>query len=252
MYSRRSSKSQYIMEDNSNMRRLVLDRKTIAETGIIPMGQRLLTDTYPFQVVDTKKAIKEGRNGEEVPVLRITGMIQKGDSENANGRIYPTREVLMPAVQSIQEDLSSRAVLGEFDHPSDAKIHLDRVSHLMTKVWMDGRKVYGEAEILHKLPLGACLRGLFEHKVRVGISSRGVGDMEIIEHKGKDMYQVLPGFSFVTWDVVAEPSVTGAVLNIQEGLQRRIAPIKKSRNAFSPEVYQNLLVKEINSFFGLE
>ncbi len=252
MNSRRSRSSRYIMEDNSNMRRLVLDRKTIAETGIIPVGQRFLTDTFPFEVVDTKKTIKEGRNGEEVPVLKITGMIQKGDSENANGRIYPTREVLMPAVQSIQEDLASRAVLGEFDHPSDAKIHLDRVSHLMTKVWMDGRKVYGEAEILHKLPLGACLRGLFEHKVRVGISSRGVGDMEIVEHNNKDMYQVLPGFTFVTWDVVAEPSVNGAVLNIQEGLQRRLMPIKKSRNAFSPEAYQNLLVKEINNYFGLK
>lgn len=252
MHSRRRAQSRYIMEDNNNMRRLVLDRKTIAETGIIPVGQRFLTDTFPFEVVDTKKAIKEGKDGQEVSVLKITGMIQKGDSENANGRIYPTRDVLMPAVQSIQEDLSARAVLGEFDHPADAKIHLDRVSHLMTKVWMDGRKVYGEAEILHRLPMGACLRGLFEHKVRVGISSRGVGDMEIVEHSGKDMYQVLPGFTFVTWDVVAEPSVNGAVLNIQEGLQRRLSPIKKSRNMFSPEAYQNILVREINNFFGLK
>ena len=142
--------------------------------------------------------------------------------------------------------------MGEYDHPADAKIHLDRVSHLMTKIWMEGRKVYGEAEILHKLPLGACLRGLFEHKVQIGISSRGVGDMEIAEENGKEIYRVLPGYSFVTWDVVAEPSVSGAILNIQEGLSRRVRPIQEKRSTFRPEVYQDMLVKEINKYFGVK
>lgn len=135
---------------------------------------------------------------------------------------------------------------------SDAKIHLDRVSHLMTKVWMDGKKVYGEAEVLHRLPCGAALRGLFEHKVRVGISSRGVGDMEVVEHNGHDVYRVMPGYSFVTWDTVAEPSVGGAILNIQEGLSRKLRPIKEKKHAFSEEVYQNLLVSTINEYFGLD
>jgi len=133
----------------------------------------------------------------------------------------------------------------------DAKIHLDRVSHLMTKVWMEGRKVYGEAEILHKLPCGAALRGLFEHKVRVGISSRGVGDMEVVEHNGQEVYRVMPGYSFVTWDAVAEPSVGGAILNIQEGLVKRLRPIKEKKHLFSEDTYQDLLVKEINDFFGI-
>jgi hypothetical protein len=135
---------------------------------------------------------------------------------------------------------------------SDAKIHLDRLSHLMTKVWLEGKKVYGEAEVLHKLPCGAMLRGLFEHKVRVGISSRGVGDMEVMEHKGRDVYRVMPGYTFVTWDVVAEPSVHGAILNIQEGLNRRIKPIVQQKKLFSEDVYNDLLVKEINGYFGLD
>ncbi len=135
---------------------------------------------------------------------------------------------------------------------SDAKIHLDRLSHLMTKVWLDNKKVFGEAEVLHKLPLGACLRGLFEHKVRVGISSRGVGDMEVMEHNGHDVYRVMPGYAFVTWDVVAEPSVHGAVLNIIEGLVKRLRPIKKQQHLFSESAYQAKLVAEINDFFGLD
>jgi hypothetical protein len=228
------------------------DRRVIAETGVIPAGYQLIRDSFTFDVIDKKDIVVEGREGKELPAMRVSGLIQMGDRENANGRIYSTNDVLRPAVENIQEDISSRAVMGEFDHPADAKIHLDRVSHLMTKVWMDGRKVYGEAEILHNLPCGACLRGLFEHKVRVGISSRGVGDMDVVESAGKELYQVMPGYAFVTWDAVAEPSVNGAILQIQEGLNKRLRPMAKTKDRFAPEVYSNMLVSEINKFFGLK
>jgi hypothetical protein len=227
-------------------------RRVIAETGQLPPGMQLIRDTFNFKVLDRKNVMVEDANGREQPVMRVTGLFQMGDNPNANGRSYSTREVLAPAVQAIQPDVDRRAVLGEFDHPADAKIHLDRVSHVITKLWMDGKKVYGEAEILHKLPLGACLRGLFEHKVEVGISSRGVGDMEIVESNGREIYRVLPGYAFVTWDAVAEPSVSGAILNIQESLQRRLKPVKESKAKFSKAAYETLLVKEINSFFGLK
>jgi len=239
-----------ISEDSNNP--AYFNRGVIAETGNIPVGLQLLRDTFPFEVIDAKNAVMEGKNGNGIPVLRVTGLFQMGDKENANGRLYSTGDVLSPAVRQIQEDVSSRAVMGEFDHPADAKIHLDRVSHLISKVWMDGRKVYGEAEVLHSLPMGACLRGLFEHKVRVGISSRGVGDMEVIEQGGHEVYRVMPGYSFVTWDAVAEPSVNGAILNIQEGLTKRIKPISRQRSKFSPQAYEKMLVSEINDYFGLK
>lgn len=232
-------------------RRPIINRGVIAETGVIPAGMQLIRDTFPFKIIDRKNTVVEDRNGREVQVMRVTGLFQEGDRENANQRLYSTRDVLTPAVQSIQEDVSGRAVMGEYDHPADAKIHLDRVSHLITKIWMDGRKVFGEAEILHKLPLGACLRGLFEHKVRVGISSRGVGDMEVVESHGQQVYRVMPGYSFVTWDAVAEPSVNGAILNIQEGILKRVRPLHEQKNQFSPEVYNNLVVEQIEQFFGL-
>jgi hypothetical protein len=233
------------------MSNLHFNRGLIAETGEIPTGYRLIQDTFPFQVIDTNSVVTEGKFGQEEPATRVTGLFQMGDKENANGRFYSTKDVLAPAVKSIQDDISGRAVMGEYDHPMDAKIHLDRVSHLITKIWMDGRKVFGEAEILHSLPCGAMLRGLFNHKVRVGISSRGVGDMEMVESNGHQVYRVMPGYSFVTWDAVAEPSVSGAVLNIQESLNRRLRPVQRSRPRFSDETYQRMLVKEINDFFGL-
>lgn len=226
------------------------NRSVIAETGEIPNGFKLIRDTHSFKILDKKNLVIEAF-GREEPVLRVTGLFQEGDIPNANGRSYSTKDVLAPAVRQIQEDIDHRAVLGEYDHPTDAKIHLDRVSHLISKIWMEGRKVYGTAEVMHRLPCGACLRGLFEHKARVGISSRGVGDMEVVEQGGQEMYRVMPGYSFVTWDAVAEPSVSGAILNIQEGLQRQLRPTTKKAQ-FPTETYQKMLVKEINRYFGLK
>lgn len=226
-----------------------VNRGLIIESGIIPAGLQLIRDTYSFEVVDSKM-VTESVSGE--PTMRVTGLFQLGDEPNSNGRVYPTKDVLRPAVESLQADVKNRAVLGEYDHPPDARIHLDRVSHLITKLWMEGRKVFGEAEVMHKVPCGAYLRGLFEHKVRMGISSRGVGDMELTEHRGKQVYMVSPGYSFVTFDAVAEPSVSTAILNIQESLTRRLRPIRQQQNLFEHEVYQDKLVNEINKFFGLK
>ena len=77
--------------------------------------------------------------------------------------------------------------------------------------------------------------------------------MEVVnEGEGQETYRVLPGYTFVTWDAVAEPSVSGAILNIQEGLRKKLKPIKAMKRRFEPSVYQNLVVEEINKFFGLK
>jgi predicted transcriptional regulator len=228
-----------------------IDRRLIAETGNIPVGLMLLQDCHPLEIKKIDYTLREGKNKQELPVMVIEGLFQQGDSLNANERWYPANSVLRPAIENIQEDLQARAVLGELDHPTDAKIHLDRVSHLVTGLRMEGKKVWGTAEILYKIPMGAYLRGLFEHKVRVGVSSRGVGDMEIMEHNGRQVHRVQDGYSIITFDIVAEPSVTGAVLNIREGLNRRTKPIRHKRNLLSPERYDALVVEEINKYFSL-
>ena len=235
----------------SRSRIIKVNRGLIAETGVIPHGLQLIQDSHAFRPVGKGiRAVAEGKGGKEQSVFRITGLFQEADKENANGRIYP-RSVLEEAVRNIEEDLGKRSVMGEFDHPPDAKIHLDRISHLLTKIWMDGNKVYGEAEVLDSQPFGRCLRGLFEQKVVPGISSRGVGDMEVRESGGDEFYEVLPGYAFVTWDAVAEPSVHGATLNVMESFRRKTAPLRESRHMFSPKVYEQHLMREIDDFFGM-
>lgn len=235
------------MLTRSKLRNTLVNRGVVAQTGVIPEGYQLFNDTYPLKVLKTENVLAESIGGKQHKVMRVTGLFQECDNINANGRMYE-QSIMHQAVSDIQEDLKSRRVVGELDHPADAKIHLDRVSHLITKVWTEGKKVYGEAEILDNQPLGACLKGLLERKVQIGISSRGVGDMELSEENGREVYRVLPGYSLVTWDVVSEPSVAGAILNLCES-RLRTAKRDVKAGIVSREGYEQLLVKEINKYF---
>lgn len=212
----------------------------VSATGCIPEGMQFIRDTMPLKVVE-QKIITESVGGNKSYVLKLTGIFQRADVRNANGRIYPY-DVLKGAVGGLQEAIKGRRTLGEFDHPPDAKIHLDRVSHLITNLWMDrDGVVYGELEVLNdsRMPCGAMLSCLVERKIQVGISSRGVGDMEMTVHEGEEAYRVADGYNFVTFDVVAEPSVTGTQLMVMESLQ------KKNKITVERE-----LLREVHNFFN--
>ncbi len=125
----------------------------------------------------------------------------------------------------------------------DAKIHLDRVSHVITKIWMEGKYVYGVAEVIEDMPCGAMLAALIRNKVQIGISSRGVGDMEIVSEGQNQIQKVMPGFRIVTWDIVGEPSVKQAVMNVMENHNR--IQTRTQRTKVTPQVE---LVKEVNNW----
>lgn len=204
------------------------NRGLVAQTGVIPTGTRFLQDTYPFEVKDVKSVMSEAM-GVKKPALRITGIFQKADEDNQNHRSYPF-PILREAVEALQPDLGRRVVMGEFDHPPDAKIHLERVSHLITRVWMEGKYVYGEAEVIEGTTQGANLAALLRAGVKLGISSRGVGDMEVVnEGMTSERYIVQPGYRFVTWDVVGEPSVLEATLSVMESRQAKRGIITRAK-----------------------
>ena len=219
-----------------------MDRYAVSQTGNIG-NHRLICDTFPLKVTRKDRVMAEDVHGNQVPVLRIGGQFQRAGHPNANGRIYPD-SVLRSAVQNLQEDVRARRVLGEFDHPPDAKIHLDRVSHLITKIWMEGDTVFGECEILEHTTHGRQLKALFEANINIGISSRGVGDMETTIHEGEEYYQVMPGYSFVTFDIVAEPSVHGSYMSMLEG-KDRAAPKRKNHR----KEREQKTISEVANFF---
>ncbi len=227
----------------------MFNRGLIAQTGFLPEHTQLLQDSWPLKVIDTKDVLSEAAGHEGRKAMRITGVFQRAGEPNANGRIY-TKPILGEAVEALQEDLASMSVWGEFDHPSDGKIHLDRISHLITKVWMEGNDVLGEAEIIDELPFGNQLRVLLKHG-RVGISSRGIGDLEVREENGQEYQYVCEGYRVVTFDVVAEPSVRGAVMQLVEGKLRPF-PQKKlvTDGVLSKALYQRMLASEIRKYMA--
>lgn len=213
----------------------MINRGYVAQTGDIG-GRSLLTDVTPLEIVrPPETVIVENARGVKNKVLRCTGRWQKGNVLNANGRWYGT-EILTEAVRLIQPDIQARGVMGEFDHPPDAKIHMDRVSHLITKLWVEGNDVLGELEVIEEMPYGKQLAALLNRGIRVGISSRGVGDMESTFMEGTEVMKVLPGYTFVTLDVVAEPSVGGSYLHLMENKQRAVT----SKRALEKNIIEEL------------
>lgn len=134
--------------------------------------------------------------------LYLKGICIEGDRLNANDRIYPRHEI-QKAVETINEQIrSGHSVLGEVDHPDDLKINLDRVCHAVESMWMDGHAGCGRLKIL-PTPMGNLIRTLLQSGVKLGVSSRGSGNVD-------DKTGHVSDFEIVTIDVVAQPSAPNA------------------------------------------
>jgi hypothetical protein len=141
----------------------------------------------------------EGSDGKKS--LHLNGICIQGDIRNANQRVYSSEEIGR-AVKTLNEQIAGGySVLGEVDHPQDLKINLDRVSHMITKMWMDGPNGYGKLKIL-PTPMGNLVQTMLESGVKLGVSSRGSGE---VDQSGR-----VNGFEIITVDVVAQPSAPGA------------------------------------------
>ena len=135
--------------------------------------------------------------------LYMKGICIQGGIKNANQRVYPVQEIAK-ATKTLNDQITSGySVLGEVDHPDDLKINLDRVSHMITEMWMDGPNGYGKMKIL-PTPMGQLVKTMLESGVKLGVSSRGSGN--ISEYGGGEVSD----FEIITVDVVAQPSAPGA------------------------------------------
>jgi hypothetical protein len=143
--------------------------------------------------------------------LYMKGICIEGGVRNANERVYPVHEIAK-AVDTINEQIKTgHSVLGEVDHPDDLKINLDRVSHMIENMWMDGPCGYGKLKIL-PTPMGGLVKTMLDSGVKLGVSSRGSGNVN-------DANGHVSDFEIVTVDVVAQPSAPNAYPTaIYEGL----------------------------------
>ena len=165
-----------------------------------------LRETLTF---DQARVVTETAN--EGKDLFMKGICIQGGVKNANERVYPVSEISNAVKQLNDQITSGNSVLGEVDHPDDLIINLDRVSHMISEMWMDGPNGYGKLKIL-PTPMGTLVKTMLESGVKLGVSSRGSGN--VAESTGD-----VSDFEIVTVDVVAQPSAPNAYPKaIYEGL----------------------------------
>jgi len=169
------------------------------------LAENLTFDRANIKVITEDTADGTGKD------LYMEGIFIEGGVKNANQRVYPVHEI-EKAVSSINEQLKGGySVLGEIDHPDDLKINLDRVSHMITKMWMDGPCGFGKLKVL-PTPMGELAKAMITSGVKLGVSSRGSGNVN--EGSGH-----VSDFEIITVDIVAQPSAPHAYPKaIYEGL----------------------------------
>ena len=172
---------------------------------------RYLKEHLSFNQANIELLTEEAADGSGGKTLKLKGICIEGGVRNANERVYPVSEIAN-AVDTINEQIKTgHSVLGEVDHPDDLKINLDRVSHMIERMWMEGPCGYGTLKIL-PTPMGELVKTMLTNGVKLGVSSRGSGNVN-------DSNGHVSDFEIVTVDVVAQPSAPNAYPTaIYEGL----------------------------------
>ena len=166
----------------------------------------LLQEYRQFKVdkLLVERSIKENKP------LMVSGIIQRAEAKNQNGRVYP-KDILEREIKSYMEGpVAENRAMGELDHPESSVINLQNVSHNIKKCWWDGDDVMGEVEIL-STPAGNILKALFAAGITVGISSRGMGSVE--ENLREGTLEVQDDFELLCFDFVSTPSTHGAFMS---------------------------------------
>ena len=182
------------------------------------MRKLLLTEYYelcPNGKCDDLLTEEEKRMVREDNAMFLTGVMQRANHLNGNGRIY-SRPILEREVENYGKLVRERRALGELDHPDSAVINLSAACHLVTEVWWDGDAGMGKVQVLNT-PSGKILKELVGSGVKLGISSRGMGSV----HESNGQTIVEDDFQLICFDFVSEPSTTGAFM-VKENKQSNI------------------------------
>jgi hypothetical protein len=166
-------------------------------------------------------------------LTKFKGKFQEAEAVNKNKRIYPFG-VLDENVKKLVPIVEARGLVGELDHPTDSIIHFEKCSHVITKLWWEGNNLMGEGEILNT-PHGRILRSLLSDGVRVGISSRGVGNGRSDEN---GILVIGESYKLITFDAVADPSTHNAFQEKVVGKKESYTP------APSSEIHKNVAKNE--------
>jgi|TARA_R110000803_G_scaffold207320_1_gene275192 hypothetical protein len=191
----------------------------------------VISEFYAFEA--DSNLIKEAEEKNKPIIMK--GILQKANTENRNGRVYPLN-ILKREAKKYEEAVSERRATGELDHPDSAVVSLSNVSHMVTEMWWEEDTLMGAVQLL-ETPSGNILKGLLKSGVMLGISSRGVGSVK--SRNGLD--EVQEDFELIAFDFVSSPSTPGAYLFKEskswgltklDGSSSKILKTNDSKNSF--------------------
>ena len=171
--------------------------------------KQLIVDYLPFEVKPEQitESMKEN-DGK----LVVRGVLQRAESKNQNGRVYPREVLVREAKKYHKEFIKQSRAMGELDHPESSVVNLANVSHNITEMHWEGDNLLGEVEVLGT-PAGNILKELFRSGIKLGISSRGMGSVETVSEGGEQSQEVQPDFELIAFDFVSNPSTHGAFMH---------------------------------------
>lgn len=180
--------------------------------------KQVLIDILPFEFKKTSlnESLKDGK-------LLVSGVLQRAEAKNQNGRIYPKEILKREADKYMENFVKQRRAMGELDHPESSVVNLKNVSHNIVDMGWDSDDLVGTVEIL-PTPSGNILRDLLNSGILLGISSRGLGSVKKDMREGADVVQ--DDFDLIAFDFVSNPSTQGAFMypqgKINESVENRI------------------------------
>lgn len=198
------------------------------------MTKQLLIEHAMF--IPTKRINESVKS--KVGNMIVSGLVQACDKPNANRRIYPYDILHTQVEKYMQGPIAENRALGELDHPESSVVNLKNVSHNITRLWWEGKELYGDIEIL-PTPSGNILKELFRNNITVGISSRALGSVSPI---GEGLVQVEDDLDLICWDFVSQPSTYGAYMKPISGLNESINRTIEKENKYSNA---NRMISEI-------
>lgn len=183
------------------------------------MRKAVLTEYFSWksskQLVESSLMQNDGK-------LIVSGVLQRADVRNHNGRVYPKDILIREADKYMTEFVKQKRALGELDHPDSSVVNLANVSHNIINMSWQGNALIGDVEIL-TTPAGKILFELFKNGITLGISSRGVGSVKEVFSEGTSSTEVQDDFELIAFDFVSNPSTHGAFLqpeSLHEGRYR--------------------------------
>ena len=146
----------------------------------------------------------------------IDGIFMQAETTNKNKRMYPLKVLANEVKRYNKEYVGKNRAMGELNHPQGPTVNLDRVSHIIKDLRVEGNDIYGKAKLLDT-PMGNIAKNLIDEGAKLGVSSRGMGSLK--KNKG-GVNEVQDDYMLSAVDIVADPSAPGAFVNgIMEGAE---------------------------------